>query len=40
MDMDFRVDPRLGAGEMMAWRHEQSDVSGAVHNVRRGGTQL
>ena len=29
-----------GAGEMMAWRHEQSDVSGAVHNVRRGGTQL
>ena len=31
-----------GAGEMMAaWRHEQSDVSGAtVHNVRRGATQL
>ena len=28
------------AGEMMAWRHVQSDVSGAVHNVRRGATQL
>ena len=26
---------------MAAWRHEQSDVSGAtVHNVRRGATQL
>ena len=28
------------AGEMMAWRHVQSDVSGAVHNIRRGATQL
>ena len=27
-----------GAGEMMAWRHEQSDVSGAA--PRRGATQL
>ena len=55
--MDFRVDPRLGAGElhlgdedmggaeggvgvggageMMAWRHEQSDVSGAAPRAVR-----
>ena len=29
-----------GAAEMMAWRHARSDVSGAVHNVRRGAAQL